>query len=50
MKEDKNKEAVIEAIKKYSKKDRSRVQVEDYTKLNLMHITRKHINSKKETV
>ena len=31
-----------------SKKDRSRVQVEEFTKLNLMEITRKHINSKKE--
>ena len=50
MKEDSNKKKVIDAIKKYSKKDRSKVQVEDYTKLNLMHITRKHINSKKETI
>ena len=50
MKEEKNKQAVIDTIKKYSKKDRSKVQVEDYTKLNLMHITRKHINSKKETI
>lgn len=50
MKEDSNKQKVIDAIKKFSKKDRSKVQVEDYTKLNLMHITRKHINSKKETI
>ena len=50
MQKDENKQAVIDAIKKYSKKDRSKVQVEDYTKLNLMHITRKHINSKKETI
>ena len=50
MKEEENKQKVIDAIKKYSKKDRSKVQVEDYTKLNLMHITRKHINSKKEEI
>ena len=47
MKEDKDKQAVIEEIKKCSKKDRSKVQVEEFTKLNLMEITRKHINSKK---
>ena len=44
---DEDKLAVINEIKKYSKKDRSRVQVEEFTKLNLMEITRKHINSKK---
>lgn len=42
-----NKQAVIDEIIKNSKKDRSRVQVEEFTKLNLMEITRKHINSKK---
>jgi ribonuclease G len=42
-----NKKAVIDEIIKNSKKDRSRVQVEEFTKLNLMEITRKHINSKK---
>lgn len=47
MKEDEDKQAVIEEIKKCSKKDRSKVQVEEFTKLNLMEITRKHINSKK---
>ena len=47
MKKDENKRAVINEIKKYSKKDRSHVQVEEFTKLNLMEITRKHINSKK---
>ena len=31
-----------------SKKDRSKIQVEEFTKLNLMELTRKHINSKKE--
>ena len=48
MYEDKNKEAVINEVIKNSKKDRSKVQVEEFTKLNLMEITRKHINSKKE--
>lgn len=47
MQEDKNKQAVIDEIIKNSKKDRSKVQVEEFTKLNLMEITRKHINSKK---
>lgn len=47
MKEEKNKQAIIEEIKKSSKKDRSKVQIEDFTKLNLMQLTRKHINSRK---
>lgn len=47
MQEDKDKKAVINEIIKNSKKDRSKVQVEEFTKLNLMEITRKHINSKK---
>ena len=48
MYEDKNKEAIINEVIKNSKKDRSKVQVEEFTKLNLMELTRKHINSKKE--
>ena len=47
MKLDESKEAVIKEIIKESKKDRSKIQVEEFTKLNLMEITRKHINSKK---
>lgn len=47
MKKDENKQAVINELVKNSKKDRSRVQIEEFTKLNLMEITRKHINSKK---
>lgn len=43
-----SKRLVQQEIMKNSKKDRSRVQVEEFTKLNLMEITRKHINSKKE--
>lgn len=49
MHEEKNKKLVINEIIKDSKKDRSKVQVEEFTKLNLMELTRKHINSKKET-
>lgn len=48
MKKEEDKKAVIDEIIKNSKKDRSRVQVEEFTKLNLMEITRKHINSKKK--
>ena len=48
MTEEKNKQAVMDEIMKNSKKDRSKVQVEEFTKLNLMELTRKHINSKKE--
>ena len=48
MKLQESKDAVLKEIMKNSKKDRSRVQVEEFTKLNLMEITRKHINSKKE--
>ncbi len=47
MQQEKNKKAVINEIIKNSKKDRSKVQVEEFTRLNLMEITRKHINSKK---
>lgn len=47
MHEEENKKAVINEIIKNSKKDRSKVQVEEFTRLNLMEITRKHINSKK---
>lgn len=48
MHKEENKKAVINEIIKDSKKDRSKVQVEEFTKLNLMELTRKHINSKKE--
>lgn len=48
MQKDEDKKAVINEIVKNSKKDRSKVQVEEFTKLNLMELTRKHINSKKE--
>ncbi len=48
MQKDENKKRVLDELIKYTKKDRSKVQIEGFTKLNLMEITRKHINSKKE--
>ncbi len=48
MHEQENKQLVINEIIKNSKKDRSKIQVEEFTRLNLMELTRKHINSKKE--
>ena len=48
MKTDEHKNAVIQELLKHSKKDRSKIQIEEFTKLNLMELTRKHINSKKD--
>ena len=48
MKTDEHKQAVIQELLNHSKKDRSKIQVEEFTKLNLMELTRKHINSKKQ--
>lgn len=47
MHKDEDKKLIISEMKKAIKNDRSKVQIEDFTKLNLMEITRKHINSKK---
>ena len=47
MKTEEHKQSVIQELLNHSKKDRSKIQVEEFTKLNLMEITRKHINSKK---
>ncbi len=47
MRTETDKARVIEEMKKASKKDRSKVQIEEFTKLNLMELTRKYINSKK---
>ncbi|MGN1298839.1 MAG: Rne/Rng family ribonuclease [Candidatus Scatovivens sp.] len=38
-----NKKKIIELLKKEIKKDRSKVQIEGFTKLNLMELTRKHL-------
>ena len=48
MKEDEHKKAVIQELINHSKKDRSKIQIEEFTKLNLMELTRKHINSKND--
>ena len=45
MHDDKNKENTIKILEECIKKDRSRVQIEGFTKLNLLEITRKHICS-----
>ena len=42
----KNRNDVIENFKNFVKKDRSKVQIEQFTTLNLMELTRKHVNSK----
>ena len=45
MKNLENKKAIEELLKEELKKDRSKTQVEGFTKLNLMELTRKHICS-----
>ena len=45
MHNDKKKENTIKVLENEVKKDRSRVQIEGFTKLNLLEITRKHICS-----
>lgn len=42
---DENKNKIIKVMKEYTKMDRSRVQIEEFTKLNLLELTRKHICS-----
>ena len=44
----KDKEKIIEVLKEELKKDRTKTQVEGFTKLDLMEMTRKHICSHKE--
>jgi ribonuclease G len=41
-----NIDKIIEALKKFCLVDRSRVQIEEFTKLNLLELTRKQISSK----
>ena len=48
MKEQKNKDEIKELLKEELKKDRSKTQVEGFTKLDLLEMTRKHICSHKE--
>ena len=44
MKEEESKNRIVEILKKEIKKDRSKVQIEEFTKLNLLELTRKNIN------
>ena len=45
MKEEKNKQEIENLLKEVLKEDRAKTQVEGFTKLNLMEMTRKHICS-----
>lgn len=42
---DEHKKKIIDIMKEKTKADRSRVQIEEFTKLNLLELTRKHICS-----
>ena len=48
MKKQENKEKIEKLLKEHLKKDRTKTQVEGFTKLDLMEMTRKHICSHKE--
>lgn len=48
MKNEENKEKIEKLLKEELKKDRSKTQVEGFTKLDLMELTRKHICSHKD--
>ncbi len=48
MKDEKNKKLIEELLREELKKDRSKTQVEGFTKLDLMELTRKHICSHKD--
>ena len=45
MHKNENKQKIEEALKQYLKQDRAKTQVEGYTKLQLIEMTRKHICS-----
>lgn len=45
MKEEEHKEKILEIMKKEAKKDRSRVSIHEFTKLNLVEMTRKKVHS-----
>ena len=44
MKEESSKQKIIEILAKEIKKDRSEVQIEEFNNLNLLEVTRKHMN------
>lgn len=48
MAKDENKDKIEKLLKEEVKKDRSKIQVEGFTKLDLMELTRKHICSHKD--
>ena len=48
MTKEEDKQKIVELLKEELKKDRSKTQVEGFTKLDLMEITRKHICSHKD--
>ena len=48
MTSEEDKQKIVELLKEELKKDRSKTQVEGFTKLDLMEITRKHICSHKD--
>lgn len=48
MKNQVNKEKILKLLEKELKKDRSKTQIEGFTKLELMELTRKHICSHKD--
>ena len=43
MKNEENKEKIIEILKEELRKDRSKTQIVGFSKLNLLELTRKHI-------
>lgn len=45
MQREENKQKIIEVLKENTKKDRSKIQILEFTKLNLLEVTRKHIFS-----
>ena len=48
MQKEEDKKAIEELLKEEVKKDRSKTQIEGFTKLDLMELTRKHICSHKD--
>lgn len=46
MEEEESKKEIIETLKQALKKDRAKTQIMEFTKLNLLEMTRKHMFSK----
>jgi len=45
MNEEKNKKELVSLFAEEIKKERTKVQIEGFTKLNLLELTRKHVDS-----